>query len=442
MIYLENNNGTQQIFIPKNLNISINKTYDEGFQDGMNYQKDKLEVLNVTENGVYKSDNGYKQVNVEVASEYKLEELNITINNDIEEYTATDSNLDGFSKVNVDATEFGENRYNLGYEQGYEQGKSDVGCNVGHKYHIVKDEHETINSSEFGYDGFNEVEIDASEFGNKKYEEGYNQGKSECGEGGSCNIGRLEEEISVNSTGHIVRYASDYGVDGWDYFNLDVNGYGNEKYQEGYAQGKSEGGDFSSSQVEETYSVNAIEMKLLLGRNPIADRTKITDEFGVYNPNGFIFLQDVNAVTASVWCKQKGEFEGSYVVGQINEWALEGNSIEWLKFNVPITFNENALGQSSNNIRRIYFSYDSITDTKTILRNDSLSNNGLLGKICFEGKVEINGNPFNNVQSEGFVYGLQQYYNEYYAPIMDLLGSGWIFIGCSSKEELLDKYYN
>ena len=65
MIYLENNNGTQQIFIPKNLNISINKTYDEGFQDGINYQKDKLEVLNVTENGVYKSDNGYKQVNVE-----------------------------------------------------------------------------------------------------------------------------------------------------------------------------------------------------------------------------------------------------------------------------------------------------------------------------------------------------------------------------------------
>ena len=382
MIYLENNNGTQQIFIPKNLNISINKTYDEGFQDGMNYQKDKLEVLNVSKNGVYNSDNGFSKVNVEVANENgcKLEELNITINNDIEEYTATDANLDGFSKVNVDATEFGENRYNLGYEQGYEQGKSDVGCNVGHKYHIVKDEHETINSSEFGYDGFNEVEIDASEFGNKKYEEGYNQGKSE-------------------------------------------------------------GGDFSSSQVEETYSVNVIEMKLLLGRNPIADRTKITDEFGVYNPNSFIFLQDVNAVTASVWCKQKGEFEGSYVVGQINEMALEGNSIELLKFNIPITLNENALNQSSANIRKIYFSYDSTTDSKTILRNDSLSNNGLLGKIYFEGKVEINGNPFNNVQSEGFVYGLQQYYNEYYAPIMELLGSGWIFVGFSTKEELLDNYY-
>ena len=380
MIYLENNNGTQQIFIPKNLNISINKTYDEGFQDGMNYQKDKLEVLNVTENGVYTSENGYKQVNVEVASECKLEELNITINNDIEEYTATDGNLDGFSKVNVDATEFGESRYNLGYEQGYEQGKSDVGCNVGFKYHIVNDENETINSSEFGYDGFNEVEIDASEFGRQKYEEGYNQGKSE-------------------------------------------------------------GGDFTSSQVEETYSVNAIEMKLLLGRNPIIDRTKITDEFGVYNPNSFIFLQDVNAVTASVWCKQKGEFEGNYAVVQINEYGLECNSIEWLKFNVPITLNENALNQTSGNIRKIYFSYDSTTDSKTILRNDSLANEGLLNRIFFEGKVLIYGNPFNNISSEGFVYGLQEYYNEYYAPIMELLGSGWTFVGCSTKEGLLENYY-
>lgn len=243
MIYLENNNGTQQIFIPKNLNISINKTYDEGFQDGINYQKDKLEVLNVTENGVYKSDNGYKQVNVEVANEdvCKLEELNITIVNDIEEYTATDTNLDGFSKVNVDATEFGESRYNLGYERGYEQGKSDIGCNVGFKYHIVKDEHETINSPEFGYDGFNEVEIDASEFGRQKYEEGYNQGKSECGEGGSCNLDDLNVEWQPNWNSN-VWYAENYGFDGYRAVSINAEKALQEKYNEGYEQGKSEGG--------------------------------------------------------------------------------------------------------------------------------------------------------------------------------------------------------
>lgn len=356
MIYLENNNGTQQIFIPKNLNISINKTYDEGFQDGMNYQKEKLEVLNVTENGVYKSDNGYKQVNVEVGNENvcKLEELNIAIVNDIEEYTATDSNLDGFSKVNVDATEFGRQKYEEGYEQGKSEGGEGGSCNISSgsfEFQDFEDGHYWQYANEYGLDGWDYIDIDASNYGRQKYEEGYNQGKSE---GGSCNISRLEEEINVSDEGHIVRYAVDYGVDGWSYLDLDVNQYGNRKYNQGYEQGKSECGecpeykegdlniewsprwasniwyavndgydgyncvivnaekalmekynqgyeqgksecpecpeltDFSSEQVENKYSHLAFITRNCKDRITVVDKTKLVDSFDNYTPNGSI----------------------------------------------------------------------------------------------------------------------------------------------------------
>lgn len=429
MIYLENNNGTQQIFIPKNLNISINKTYDEGFQDGMNYQKEKLEDLNVTENGVYKSDNGYKQVNVEVANENvcKLEELNITIVNDIEEYTATDSNLDGFSKVNVDATEFGENRYNLGYEQGYEQGKSDIGCNVGFKYHIVKDDTETINASEFGYDGFSEVEIYAAEYGNKKYEEGYNQGKSEGGEGGSCNIQEtkwVHPSINdIDSNGYLVYYKDD-GYDGMDRIALQMDNYNQEI---------GGGGDFTSSQVEETYSINAIEILGMSHYNPWGDKSKMTDINGNYNENGFILLRygDIN----SVWCTNNSD-DGFYTIAKINEGTFSNSEfIKEIKFNTKIELGENVLQGEYSNIRKIFFN-----DVK--LKNNSLNYSNNLSKICFGGRVELDGNPFPNINGSGTVYGISSLYDECYAPIMNLLGGGWNFVGCEDINQVERHYYN
>lgn len=379
MIYLENNNGTQQIFIPKNLNISINKTYDEGFQDGMNYQKEKLEDLNVTENGVYKSDNGYKQVNVEVANENvcKLEELNITIVNDIEEYTATDYNLDGFSNVNVDA----------------------------------------------------------SEFGRQKYEEGYEQGKSEGGEGGSCNIQDGSFEFEDMENGRYWAYAEEYGLDGWGYIDIDASNYGRQKYNEGYEQGKSEcpeGGDFTSSQVEETYSINAIEILGVSHYNPWGDKSKMTDINGNYNENGFILLRYGNI--NSVWCTNNSD-DGFYTIAKINEGTFSNSEfIKEIKFNTKIELGENVLQGEYSNIRKIFFN-----DVK--LKNNSLNYSNNLSKICFGGRVELDGNPFPNINGSGTVYGISSLYDECYAPIMNLLGDGWNFVGCEDIYQVEGHYY-
>lgn len=282
MIYLDFSKKLQVIYIPKNGDytgkIEDTPTFEEGYDKG--YQ-DGLEDCECGECPPCNEGSKYH-----------------TVKTDVETLYASVDGLDGYNMVEINASEFGENRYNLGYEQGYEQGKSDVGCNVGFKYHIVKDDIETINAAEYGYDGYSEVEIYAAEYGNKKYEEGYEQGKSEGGEGGSCNIqetkwvhpsindidengylvyykddgydgmdrialqmdnynqeiggggncniGKLEEQLDANDDGHIVRYAVDYGLDGWYYIDLDVNQYGNRKYEEGYNQGKSECGEGGS----------------------------------------------------------------------------------------------------------------------------------------------------------------------------------------------------
>lgn len=282
MIYLDYSIRRQIISIPKNGRyigkVEENPTYEEGYDKG--YQ-DGLEDCECGECPECNEGSKYHTVKIDVETLY-----------------ASVDGLDGYNMVEINASEYGNNKYNEGYNQGYEQGKSDVGCNVGFKYHIVKDDNETINAAEYGYDGYSEVEIYATEYGNKKYEEGYNQGKSECGEGGSCNIqetkwvhpsindidengylvyykddgydgmdrialqmdnynqeiggggncniGRLEEQLDVNDEGHIVRYAVDYGVDGWSYLDLDVNQYGDKKYNQGYEQGKSECGEGGS----------------------------------------------------------------------------------------------------------------------------------------------------------------------------------------------------
>ena len=401
MIYLENNNGTQQIFIPKNLNISINKTYDEGFQDGMNYQKDKLEVLNVTENGVYKSDNGYKQVNVEVANENlcKLEELNITIINDIEEYTATDTNLDGFSKVNVDATEFGENRYNLGYERGYEQGKSDVGCNVGFKYHIVNDEHETINSSEFGYDGFSEVEIDASEFGNKKYEEGYNQGKSE---GGECPE-LTELNVVENGT-----YEGSFNK-----VNVSVTAT-----------------DFSSEQVENKYSHLAFITRNLHESQIVIDKTKLLNRDGNYIQNGSINItQFKNGICLAMDEKYLNpDSNGGCVVRKIEDGAIDWNMVEIFRSYTILEFGENITRDKGSNLMNLYI-YASTSRNETVTFNDGcFATSNRLNKIVFEEpfNVIVKGNPFEGIDSRGYLIVKGEESNRSkYTDLINLLPTDW-----------------
>ena len=147
--------------------------------------------------------------------------------------------------------------FDEGYDKGYQDGLEDCECgecpecNEGSKYHTVKTDVETLYASVDGLDGYNMVEINASEYGNKKYEEGYNQGKSECGE---CNIQEtkwVHPSINdIDSNGYLVYY-KDNGYDGMDRIALQMDNYNQEKYNQGYEQGKSECGEGGSCNLDD-----------------------------------------------------------------------------------------------------------------------------------------------------------------------------------------------
>lgn len=518
MIYLENNNGTQQIFIPKNLNININKTYDEGFQDGMNYQKDKLEVLNVTENGVYTSENGFSKVNVEVANESdcpecKLGELNeeLPINSQSILVHATTRGFDGFDWVTINAEKALQEKYN----QGYEQGKSECGeggsCNIQNgsfEFEDLEDGHYWQYANEYGLDGWDYIDIDASNYGRQKYEEGYNQGKSECGEGGSCNlgnlniewepnwnanyfyaanegfdgynavsinaeralqekynegyeqgksegggtscnIGSLEEEIDVNDDGHIVRYAVDYGVDGWYYLDLDVNIYGNRKYNQGYEQGKSECGecpeltelnvtengtyegsfnkvnvsvnatDFSSEQVENKYNHLAFITRNISDTDTVVDKTKLLDRFGGYTENGSInFTQYKNGICLAM----------DSVVKRIEEGAIDWNNVDIFRSYRITEFGENMTRDKGSNLSELYIQASTFRDETVIFEDGCFATSNRLNKIVFlePVKVIVKGNPFEGISSQGkfIVKGILSNRDKY-TELINLLPSDW-----------------
>lgn len=471
MIYLENNNGTQQIFIPKNLNISINKTYDEGFQDGINYQKDKLEVLNVTENGVYKSDNGYKQVNVEVGNENvcKLEELNIAIVNDIEEYTATDTNLDGFSKVNVDATEFGRQKYEEGYEQGKSEGGEGGSCNISRlveEIDVNEDGHIVRYAVDDGVDGWDYLDLDVNQYGDKKYNQGYEQGKSECGEGGSCNLGDLNVEWQAGwNANHF--YAELEGLDGYRTVSINVENALTQKYEEGYEQGKSEcpeltelnvvengtyegsfnkvnvsvfSTDFSSEQVENKYSHLAFITKNFYNTDTVVDKTKLLDRVGNYIENSTINItQFKNGMCFAIDEKYLNpDFNGGCVVRKIEDGAIDWNAVEIFKSYTILEFGENMTRDKSSNLLRLYI-YASTFRNETVTFNDGcFATSSRLNKIVFEEpfNVVVKGNPFEGIDTWGqFIVKGEESNRSKYTDLINLLPTDWEVIFNPDYEE-------
>lgn len=349
MIYLENNNGTQQIFIPKNLNISINKTYDEGFQDGMEYQKGKLTDLNVTENGVYTSENGYKQVNVEVPLDSEP-------------------------------------------------------CNLGELEYYVDSDYNVINALPKGFDGFHTVKIDATEYANSKYQngktegynEGYNQGYSEginAGGGTSCNLMAINENISSVASDGIIGYnCVDYGVDGFREVFLNINELLESKYQEGVESVVKPSDlrfkaitvkckDAGYIDVDRYYNTDKINSKSIL----------ILEEYSMYNNNYFHIY-----VTSHLF----SYIIGSDIFGYKDEvYEVEMRNIEKIE--------SNAMSNLTNLSKIVIKDISIVPDL--IIESDAFANCTNLNLIEFDvqvanlTKINIDENAFRGCPENGTI---------------------------------------
>lgn len=268
MIYLKNIREIQTVYIPRteiNGKVVAVKSYDEGYADGKEegkkLQKLKLTNLTVSENGVYKREDGWNEVEIDVPdipSKTQKKTLYVTKNTDV---VLPDEGYDGLSQVNINATQYGQDKRNEGYEDGYNAGNkkgyadgktegiaiqknkltnlsvttngtyertdgwNKINVNVPSQTPKLQQKNitltkdiETVTPST-GYDGLTKVGIDATSYVKTKRDEGYAeghlQGKTEGYENGKAD-----------------------GIE--------------EGYNQGYADGKAEGGEINLVELDET----------------------------------------------------------------------------------------------------------------------------------------------------------------------------------------------
>ena len=230
-----------------------------------------LEVVerDITENGRYTitPNEGYDglskvDVNVNIPEEHILQEKTVQTTNSITSVTPDDG-YDGLSKVTVDATGYGVFEYN----NGFANGRNSVNILKKKTINIEKNGEQTFYSFDDGVDGYKNVTVNvnvdiptqkltdksisidkngdyvyyASEDGVDGYDMvSINVDVPTEGGGSDCNIIEFQEYTLKGETDKI--NASDYGADGFAIVSIDAIDLCKEKYNEGYEQGKADGG--------------------------------------------------------------------------------------------------------------------------------------------------------------------------------------------------------
>lgn len=206
MIYIKNTKEIQTIFIPrteleKDSYVVSVKGYDKGVEDGKELQKSKLTNLHVTNNGVYKREDGWNEVEVDVESGalIKTQEKTVTITKDIETILPDDG-YDAFTKVDVDATEYGNEKHNEGYTDGYSRG-TEEGYQSGY-------DKGKLDAGNEGYnEGYNKGYGDGYELGNTNgYNDGYQDGIEDCGGGTTGDVAKDKMKFAYSQFTKLPNY--------------------------------------------------------------------------------------------------------------------------------------------------------------------------------------------------------------------------------------------
>ena len=309
MIYLKNIREKQTVHIPRteiNSKVVAVKSYDEGYADGIvegkKLQKIKLTSLTVSENGVYKREDGWNEVEVDVPdipSKTQKKTLYVTKNTDV---VLPDEGYDGLSQVNINATQYGQDKRNEGYEDGYNAGNqkgyadgktegitiqkskltnlsvttngtyertdgwNEINVNVPsqtlklqQKNITLTKDIETVTPST-GYDALEKVGIDATSYAKMKRDEGYANGYADGkAEGGSITTKPLyvfPKWEDANLVGDITYRPETYDTQAFSLVTVNVETLYSEGmeagYTQGYADGKAEGGAINLVELYET----------------------------------------------------------------------------------------------------------------------------------------------------------------------------------------------
>ena len=250
--------------------------YHDGEEDGVEEQKSKLASTAFTQNGIYRREDGWSEVEVDVAPPPcpelgpDLVSLNGGWDGD-ETYYPSGIGKDGFSEFRVYDNGYGRKKYNDGVnaqkallsstaftqndtytnQDGWSAVTVNVptgtSCNLESKTETITAETQTILPSS-GYDGMSSVSVDASSFAQEKYDEGFTDGQASVPPCPPCPEIESAVTYGIGSgfTGATITPSS--GYDGMAEVTITDNGYGQEKYDEGHGDGYNEG--FTDGQTD------------------------------------------------------------------------------------------------------------------------------------------------------------------------------------------------
>lgn len=141
-----------------------------------------------------------------------------------------------------------DNGYQSGYTEGYAEGQADcsggTGCNLQAKSQSIDGSGTGLWNiyPDAGYDGMERVTILDDGYGQAKYQEGYAAGQADCPEcsGGTCNLEMKNYEIDASGEGVWI-VEPDNGYDGISHLTIYDAGYGGKWYDTGLQEGYQSG---------------------------------------------------------------------------------------------------------------------------------------------------------------------------------------------------------
>lgn len=206
-----------------------NEGYHEGEEDGAEEQKDKLASTAFTQNGIYTREDGWSEVEVAVeqtGTTCNLESKTETVTADTQTILPS-SGYDGMSEVVVDATDYGQDKY----DEGFTDGQTDILSGMTATAFTQNDTY--TNAS-----GWSAVTVNVPQTGS------------------SCNL--QQKNITLES-GDTSPWAvtPDAGYDGMSGVTITDNGYGQEKYEAGYDDGYEDAAGSACSLQDKTAQMTA-----------------------------------------------------------------------------------------------------------------------------------------------------------------------------------------
>lgn len=218
MIYLNNNVLQQECYVPKNECVGCGShtggSYKNGWNDGVAYAHSQMATGEFVENGEFFRNDGWNHVIVNVPSEANLENKNVTIDQDVT-IVYPSSGVDGMMSVVVDATDYGQQKYDDGYSSGesagfssgYTQGSDDEKAKIGSTGFTLNG---TYTKPEGG--GWSAVSVNVKQTGHTdqelidSYESGYTSGHTDGSNEEKSKLSGItitsNTAITVNSGGY------------------------------------------------------------------------------------------------------------------------------------------------------------------------------------------------------------------------------------------------